>query len=181
MAGTKDHPDPIGANLARAARALKAPLTRLPRLGVFWDFGSLYQHPDPANGVVGRAHPRGARSRTRSSSRGPDSALRRDTRCLRGPPPPPRGVNKVRATERMARACQQASRDGRASLPHSPCVRLPVRACVRVSSVCQSVGRLLRVSSETQSSFSSSGRAFCVYTIAETPISLPHFLICSLP
>ncbi|EOD20767.1 hypothetical protein EMIHUDRAFT_241839 [Emiliania huxleyi CCMP1516] len=53
---TKDHPDPRGANLARVARALKALLSdssgnnRL-RLGVFWDFGSLHQHPDPANGV----------------------------------------------------------------------------------------------------------------------------------
>ena len=49
---TKDHPDPRGANLARVARALKALLTRLPRLGVFWDFGSLHQHPDPPNGVL---------------------------------------------------------------------------------------------------------------------------------
>jgi len=41
---TKDHPDPIGANLSRVARALKALLKRgaLPRLG---DFGSLHQHP----------------------------------------------------------------------------------------------------------------------------------------
>ena len=52
---TKDHPDPRGANLARVARALKALLSRpdlIPRLGVFWDFGSLHQHPDPANGVL---------------------------------------------------------------------------------------------------------------------------------
>ncbi|EOD32288.1 hypothetical protein EMIHUDRAFT_364631, partial [Emiliania huxleyi CCMP1516] len=51
---TKDHPDPRGANLARVAKALKALLTRGPvtRLGVFWDFGSLHQHPDPANGVL---------------------------------------------------------------------------------------------------------------------------------
>ncbi|EOD38905.1 hypothetical protein EMIHUDRAFT_224042 [Emiliania huxleyi CCMP1516] len=50
---TKDHPDPRGANLSRVARALKALLSRpnlTPRLGVFWDFGSLHQHPDPANG-----------------------------------------------------------------------------------------------------------------------------------
>ena len=52
---TKDHPDPRGANLARVARALKALLSRpdlIPRLGVFWDFGSLHQHPDPPNGVL---------------------------------------------------------------------------------------------------------------------------------
>jgi hypothetical protein len=49
---TKDHPDPRGANLARVARALKALLTDIPRLGVFWDFGSLHQHPDPPNGVL---------------------------------------------------------------------------------------------------------------------------------
>ncbi|EOD15730.1 hypothetical protein EMIHUDRAFT_211351 [Emiliania huxleyi CCMP1516] len=51
---TKDHPDPRGANLARVARALKALLTSpyITRLGVFWDFGSLHQHPDPANGVM---------------------------------------------------------------------------------------------------------------------------------
>ena len=51
---TKDHPDPIGANLSRVARALKALLKRhaIPRLGVFWDFGSLHQHPDPPNGVL---------------------------------------------------------------------------------------------------------------------------------
>ena len=52
---TKDHPDPRGANLARVARALKALLSVsfwVPRLGVFWDFGSLHQHPDPANGVL---------------------------------------------------------------------------------------------------------------------------------
>ncbi|EOD40575.1 hypothetical protein EMIHUDRAFT_222693 [Emiliania huxleyi CCMP1516] len=55
---TKDHPDPRGANLSRVARALKALLTDshfahspLTRLGVFWDFGSLHQHPDPAHGV----------------------------------------------------------------------------------------------------------------------------------
>ena len=50
---TKDHPDPIGANLSRVARALKALLSErraFTRLGVFWDFGSLHQHPDPANG-----------------------------------------------------------------------------------------------------------------------------------
>ena len=51
---TKDHPDPLGANLLRVARALKALLTRSPfsRLGVFWDFGSLHQHPDPSNGAM---------------------------------------------------------------------------------------------------------------------------------
>ncbi|EOD26952.1 hypothetical protein EMIHUDRAFT_236263 [Emiliania huxleyi CCMP1516] len=52
---TKDHPDPRGANLARVARALKALLSNkrlCPRLGVFWDFGSLHQHPDPPNGVL---------------------------------------------------------------------------------------------------------------------------------
>ncbi|EOD28184.1 hypothetical protein EMIHUDRAFT_254128 [Emiliania huxleyi CCMP1516] len=57
---TKDHPDPRGANLSRVARALKALLSDhpslgkplIPRLGVFWDFGSLHQHPDPANGVM---------------------------------------------------------------------------------------------------------------------------------
>ncbi|EOD06803.1 hypothetical protein EMIHUDRAFT_438657, partial [Emiliania huxleyi CCMP1516] len=49
---TKDHPDPRGANLSRVARALKALLTDIPRLGVFWDFGSLHQHPDPPNGVL---------------------------------------------------------------------------------------------------------------------------------
>ena len=54
---TKDHPDPRGANLSRVARALKALLTDpewtgITRLGVFWDFGSLHQHPDPANGVM---------------------------------------------------------------------------------------------------------------------------------
>ncbi|EOD17301.1 hypothetical protein EMIHUDRAFT_244161 [Emiliania huxleyi CCMP1516] len=52
---TKDHPDPLGANLARVARALKALLSDpdlITRLGVFWDFGSLHQHPDPANGVL---------------------------------------------------------------------------------------------------------------------------------
>ncbi|EOD12936.1 hypothetical protein EMIHUDRAFT_104080 [Emiliania huxleyi CCMP1516] len=51
---TKDHPDPRGANLTRVARALKALLTSpyVRRLGIFWDFGSLHQHPDPANGVM---------------------------------------------------------------------------------------------------------------------------------
>ena len=68
---TKDHPDPIGANLRRVARALNVLLVghwqtenpmlirqgipstdSLPRLGVFWDFGSLHQHPDPTNGVM---------------------------------------------------------------------------------------------------------------------------------
>ncbi|EOD26944.1 hypothetical protein EMIHUDRAFT_114838 [Emiliania huxleyi CCMP1516] len=51
---TKDHPDPRGANLARVARALKALLSHpgITRLGVFWDFGSLHQHPDPPNGVL---------------------------------------------------------------------------------------------------------------------------------
>ena len=51
---TKDHPDPRGANLARVARALKALLSDpfITRLGVFWDFGSLHQHPDPPNGVL---------------------------------------------------------------------------------------------------------------------------------
>ena len=52
---TKDHPDPRGANLARIAKALKALLTdpgTIPRLGVFWDFGSLHQHPDPASNVM---------------------------------------------------------------------------------------------------------------------------------
>ena len=51
---TKDHPDPLGANLARVARALKALLSDpyIPRLGVFWDFGSLHQHPDPPNRVL---------------------------------------------------------------------------------------------------------------------------------
>ena len=51
---TKDHPDPRGANLARVARALKALLSHphISRLGVFWDFGSLHQHPDPPNGVM---------------------------------------------------------------------------------------------------------------------------------
>ena len=59
---TKDHPDPRGANLSRVARALKAlTVGGLNRLGVFWDYGSLHQHPDPANGVM---------RRTGSSSRG---------------------------------------------------------------------------------------------------------------
>ena len=57
---TKDHPDPRGANLRRVAKALRALLSgrysdgrpMIPRLGVFWDFGSLHQHPDPANGVM---------------------------------------------------------------------------------------------------------------------------------
>ncbi|EOD10939.1 hypothetical protein EMIHUDRAFT_358041, partial [Emiliania huxleyi CCMP1516] len=49
---TKDHPDPRGANLARVARALKALTGGIMRLGVFWDFGSLHQHPDPPNGVL---------------------------------------------------------------------------------------------------------------------------------
>ncbi|EOD38922.1 hypothetical protein EMIHUDRAFT_224075 [Emiliania huxleyi CCMP1516] len=51
---TKDHPDPLGANLARVARALKALLRHpyITRLGIFWDFGSLHQHPDPPNGVL---------------------------------------------------------------------------------------------------------------------------------
>ena len=47
---TKDHPDPRGANLSRVARALKVLTSGGRRLGVFWDFGSLHQHPDPANG-----------------------------------------------------------------------------------------------------------------------------------
>ena len=55
---TKDHPDPRGANLARVARALKALVAEVDgdgcftRLGIFWDFGSLHQHPDPSNGVM---------------------------------------------------------------------------------------------------------------------------------
>jgi len=50
-----DHPDPKGANLLRVAKALKALLNCYPRgqrYGLFWDYGSLHQHPDPANGVV---------------------------------------------------------------------------------------------------------------------------------
>ncbi|EOD05795.1 hypothetical protein EMIHUDRAFT_466011 [Emiliania huxleyi CCMP1516] len=53
---TKDHPDPRGANLGRVAKALKALLSEpdyITRIGVFWDFGSLHQHPDPANGGLG--------------------------------------------------------------------------------------------------------------------------------
>ena len=51
---TTSHPDPRGANLSRVAKALKALLgsSYISRLGVFWDFGSLHQHPDPANGVM---------------------------------------------------------------------------------------------------------------------------------
>ena len=52
---TKDHPDPRGANLSYVAKVLKALLDNdlgLARLGVFWDFGSLHQHPDPVNGVM---------------------------------------------------------------------------------------------------------------------------------
>ncbi|EOD15523.1 hypothetical protein EMIHUDRAFT_245788 [Emiliania huxleyi CCMP1516] len=54
---TKDHPDPRGANLARVARALKALLNcnggRITRLGAFWDFGSLHQHPNPSGNFLG--------------------------------------------------------------------------------------------------------------------------------
>ncbi|EOD19164.1 hypothetical protein EMIHUDRAFT_118138 [Emiliania huxleyi CCMP1516] len=53
---TKDHPDPLGTSLSRVAKALKALCSDVTyiygRLGVFWDFGSLHQHPDPANGVM---------------------------------------------------------------------------------------------------------------------------------
>ncbi|EOD27522.1 hypothetical protein EMIHUDRAFT_235752 [Emiliania huxleyi CCMP1516] len=53
---TKDHPDPLGFNLIHVAKALKALLSdqygSIPRLGVFWDFASLHQHPDPANGIM---------------------------------------------------------------------------------------------------------------------------------
>ncbi|EOD30440.1 hypothetical protein EMIHUDRAFT_468406, partial [Emiliania huxleyi CCMP1516] len=51
---TPSHPDPRGANLARVAKALEALLTSpfITRLGVFWDFGSLHQHPDAPNGVM---------------------------------------------------------------------------------------------------------------------------------
>ena len=48
----RDHPDPDGANLRRVAKALKALTFGGRRLGVFWDYLSLHQHPDPANGVV---------------------------------------------------------------------------------------------------------------------------------
>ena len=46
---SKNHPDPDGANLRRVAKALKTLLTdpNVSRLGVFWDFLSLYQHPKP--------------------------------------------------------------------------------------------------------------------------------------
>ena len=46
---TKDHPDPEGKNLRRVAQALKA---MDEEVGVFWDYMSLHQHPDPANGVM---------------------------------------------------------------------------------------------------------------------------------
>jgi len=51
---TPSHPDPLGANLSRVAKALKALLSdpSVPRLGVFWDFLSLHQHPNPANGIM---------------------------------------------------------------------------------------------------------------------------------
>ena len=53
---TKDHPDPRGDNLRRVAKALKVLTCHgksyESQLGVFWDFGSLHQHPDPANGVM---------------------------------------------------------------------------------------------------------------------------------
>ena len=42
-----DHPDPKGANLLRVDC-----YPRGQRYGLFWDYGSLHQHPDPANGVV---------------------------------------------------------------------------------------------------------------------------------
>lgn len=47
------HPDPKGENLVRIGRALKAH-TRNGELkyGVFIDFISLFQHPDPANGLM---------------------------------------------------------------------------------------------------------------------------------
>lgn len=51
----KEHPDLHGDTLGRVAKALRALLSDpdiFSRLGVFWDFGSLHQHPDPATGVV---------------------------------------------------------------------------------------------------------------------------------
>ena len=49
---SKDHPDPDGTQLRRVAKALESLLTHSPykRLAVFWDYLSLHQHPDPANG-----------------------------------------------------------------------------------------------------------------------------------
>ena len=51
---TKDHPDPDGSQLRRVAKALESLLTHSPykRLAVFWDYLSLHQHPDSANGVM---------------------------------------------------------------------------------------------------------------------------------
>jgi len=57
---TDYHPDPDGGYLRRVAKALKAllndpgaiPFNPGQRYGVFWDYGSLHQHPDPANGVM---------------------------------------------------------------------------------------------------------------------------------
>ena len=46
---TKDHPDQEGKNLRRVAQALKA---MDEEVGVFWDYMSLHQHPDPVNGVM---------------------------------------------------------------------------------------------------------------------------------
>jgi len=51
---TKHHPDPDGDNLRQVARALKALLNdyKVKRYGVFWDYLSLHQHPDPTKGVM---------------------------------------------------------------------------------------------------------------------------------
>ncbi|EOD05047.1 hypothetical protein EMIHUDRAFT_250346 [Emiliania huxleyi CCMP1516] len=53
---TPEHPDPDGANLCRVAKALEALINdedeEILRFGVFWDYLSLHQHPDPANGIM---------------------------------------------------------------------------------------------------------------------------------
>ena len=48
-------PDSRGYTIQLLAKVLKTMLNDapyyFPRIGVFWDYGSLHQHPDPANGV----------------------------------------------------------------------------------------------------------------------------------
>ena len=48
-------PDSRGYTIQLLAKVLKTMLNDapnyFPRIGVFWDYGSLFQHPDPANGV----------------------------------------------------------------------------------------------------------------------------------
>jgi len=48
---TKTHPDPFGAHLKRIAELLKTYVRPGDTWGVFWDFMSMYQHPDESKEI----------------------------------------------------------------------------------------------------------------------------------